>query len=121
MDGNVTILRVQASISGIVLTRPRSQEPNTDSRASYFTAKRATSLGVTGYVRNEDNGTVGPLWLAFYLLIVTQVTGEAQGDDDGLKSFLEIIKKGPPLASVTGVQTANVDLKEGEKSFVQYR
>jgi acylphosphatase len=61
---------------------------------------------VTGYVRNEDDGTV---------------TGEAQGDDDGLKSFLNDIKKGPPLASVTSVETKHVDVKEGEKSFAQRR
>lgn len=55
----------------------------------YFTQNIANSLGITGFVRNLYSGDV-----EIY----------AEGDENILKSFLEHIKKGPPLSNVINVQ-----------------
>lgn len=46
-----------------------------------------------------------------------QVKGEAQGSEDALKEFVSHLNKGPPAASVTGVEHENVDTKDGETGF----
>ncbi|KAL2122542.1 hypothetical protein VTJ04DRAFT_2997 [Mycothermus thermophilus] len=51
----------------------------------YFTQKRATELNITGWVRNTDNG---------------KVEGEAQGEEDAIKTFLKHIDNGPRHAHV---------------------
>ncbi|TID22061.1 hypothetical protein E6O75_ATG10855 [Venturia nashicola] len=68
-----------------------------------FTVKQAKSIGVTGYVQNASDGTV---------------KGEAQGSEDALKEFVSHLNKGPPAASVTGVEHGNVESKDGETGFV---
>jgi acylphosphatase len=50
-----------------------------------------------------------------------QVTGEAQGAEDMLKKFIQIINKGPPLAKVSEVEHTDVENKDGEKGFQQFR
>ncbi len=50
-----------------------------------FTARVARSLGVFGWVRNEKDGSVKIV---------------AEGEKKSLLSFLEKVKKGPPLARV---------------------
>jgi acylphosphatase len=52
---------------------------------------------------------------------LVQVTGEAQGSEDTLNKFLQIINEGPPLARVSGVEQSDVEKKEGEKGFQQFR
>ncbi|KAF2670748.1 Acylphosphatase [Microthyrium microscopicum] len=72
----------------------------------YYTAREANKIGVTGFVQNDDDGSV---------------SGEAQGDDQALKQFLEIVKKGPPAADVSDVTKSDIDSKEGESKFNQTR
>jgi len=38
-----------------------------------------------------------------------------------MKEFAKIIENGPPLARVTKVEQNDMDVKEGEAKFVQYR
>lgn len=46
-----------------------------------------------------------------------QVKGEAQGSEDALNEFVSHLNKGPPAASVTGVEHESVDTKDGETGF----
>lgn len=50
------------------------------------TKEIAYSLGLSGYVRNLENGNVEV---------------EAEGEDANIEKLIEWIKKGPPLAKVT--------------------
>ncbi len=56
-----------------------------------FAARRATELGLTGYVRNLPDGTV-------------EVVGE--GPRQELTALLETLKRGPPFGVVEKVDTA---------------
>ncbi|KAF2088403.1 Acylphosphatase [Saccharata proteae CBS 121410] len=69
-----------------------------------FTVKQANSIGVTGFVRNASDGSV---------------QGEAQGSDDQLKEFIQHLNKGPPAASVSGVEHSDIGPKQGEHGFSQ--
>ncbi len=51
--------------------------------------KKAQSLGVKGYVKNQTDGTV-------YI--------EAEGKEQQLNEYLKWCHKGPPLAKVTDVE-----------------
>ncbi|KAE9966072.1 hypothetical protein EG328_009197 [Venturia inaequalis] len=64
--------------------------------------RQAKSIGVTGYVQNASDGTV---------------KGEAQGSEDALNEFVSHLNRGPPAASVTGVEHESVDTKDGEAGF----
>jgi len=68
--------------------------------------KEANKIGVTGFIQNDDAGTV---------------SGEAQGDDSKLAEFLEVIQKGPPSAEVTSIEKNEITTKDGEKKFSQVR
>ncbi|KAI4259111.1 MAG: hypothetical protein LQ352_000905 [Teloschistes flavicans] len=67
-----------------------------------FTQSKASSYGLTGFVRNNSSD---------------QVEGEAQGDDESIQKLLKVLKSGPPAASVTKVDTSEIDAKKGESSF----
>ncbi|KAL8760844.1 MAG: hypothetical protein Q9184_002979 [Pyrenodesmia sp. 2 TL-2023] len=67
-----------------------------------FTQSKASSYGLTGWVKNTSGG---------------QVEGEAQGDDEGIQKLLKVLESGPPAASVTIVETSEIDVKEGESSY----
>ncbi|MFP4510617.1 MAG: acylphosphatase [Spirochaetota bacterium] len=54
----------------------------------YSTRQKAEELGITGWVRNEFDGTV---------LV------EAEGDDAAMSSFLSWLNDGPPPARVESV------------------
>ena len=54
-----------------------------------FTARHATNLGLTGYVRNTGSG---------------DVEVHAEGERDQLLKLVERIEKGPPSARVEEVQ-----------------
>ena len=75
-----THARLHAIVSGIV------QGVN----FRYYTQERARQLRLTGWVRNLADGTV-------------EVT--AEGPRPALEKLLEFLRRGPPAASVTGVQT----------------
>jgi len=55
----------------------------------YYTRLRARELGVTGYVRNNWDGTVEV---------------DAEGDKEALEELLEFLWEGPPAAVVTNVE-----------------
>ena len=46
-----------------------------------------------------------------------QVTGEAQGSHESVNKFVEHLNKGPPAASVSGVEHSEIEKKEGESGF----
>lgn len=43
--------------------------------------------------------------------------GEAQGDEEGIQKLLKVLDSGPSAATVTKVETSDIDLKEGESSY----
>ncbi|KAL8938918.1 MAG: hypothetical protein Q9216_003638 [Gyalolechia sp. 2 TL-2023] len=67
-----------------------------------FTESKASSYGLTGWVRNNAKN---------------QVEGEAQGDDEAIQKLLKFLESGPPAANVTKVDKSEMDVKEGESSF----
>ncbi|KAL8690356.1 MAG: hypothetical protein Q9218_004179 [Villophora microphyllina] len=67
-----------------------------------FTQSKASSFGLTGFVSNNSSD---------------QVEGEAQGDNESIQKLLKVLESGPPAASVTKVDTSEIDTKEGESSF----
>jgi len=68
----------------------------------YFAQKKATSYGLTGWVRNTAN---------------SKVEGEAQGEEDGLQKFLKDIDRGPTHAHVVKLEKSEIEVQEGESSF----
>ncbi|MFW6303870.1 MAG: acylphosphatase, partial [Candidatus Sumerlaeota bacterium] len=68
----------------------------------YFTERTASSMGLTGWVRNEPDGTVAI---------------EAQGDEDALTNFFEKVRKGPTFSDVTDLETDQIDPENGESGF----
>lgn len=68
-----------------------------------MTQQTARELGLTGWVRNERDGSV---------------VVEAQGDDEGLERLERWLHEGPSRAEVAGVETAGIDLAAGERDFV---
>ena len=56
-----------------------------------FTSRRATQLGLTGYVRNLPDGEV--------------VEVQAEGEREKLKKLISDLKVGPPRAGVKKVET----------------
>ncbi|KAI4124858.1 MAG: hypothetical protein LQ338_004584 [Usnochroma carphineum] len=93
--------RSKASIFGTERTFPFSEaKPLT--KSSSFTQSKASSYGLTGFVRNASGG---------------QVEGEAQGDDEAIQKLLKVLESGPPAATVTKVEKSEIDVKEGESSY----
>ncbi|KAH8675509.1 Acylphosphatase-like domain-containing protein [Xylariales sp. PMI_506] len=68
----------------------------------YFTRKKATEAGITGWVRNTDN---------------EKVEGEAQGTQDAIKQFLKDIDRGPTHAHVCKLDKEGRDVLDGETHF----
>lgn len=52
-------------------------------------------------------------------MLIPQVTGEAQGDDNQIQQFTQWLNKGPSAARVTGVEQSEIDPKQGESGFKQ--
>jgi acylphosphatase len=65
------------------------------------TRRLAQSRGVTGWVRNQDDGTV---------------EAHLEGDADAVESMIEWSRSGPSRAEVTGVDVREVD-PEGPSDF----
>ncbi|RDL39930.1 Acylphosphatase [Venustampulla echinocandica] len=68
----------------------------------YFTQKKATSYGLTGWVKNARNG---------------KVEGEAQGPDGNLQKLLKDLDAGPSLAHVTKLEKSEIEVQDGETGF----
>ncbi|MHB0885982.1 MAG: acylphosphatase [Bacillota bacterium] len=57
----------------------------------YYARRTAASLGVTGWVRNLQNG---------------RVEAVAEGEPDAVQAFVDWCHRGPPAARVTSVETS---------------
>lgn len=93
--------------------------------SSSFTQSKASSYGLTGWVENTSGGQVRlllkqhePQERRSRILTPSQVEGEAQGDDEGIQKLLKVLESGPPAASVTKVDKSEIDVKEGESSYM---
>ncbi|KAF4554608.1 Hypothetical protein D9617_4g003630 [Elsinoe fawcettii] len=69
-----------------------------------YTVKQASQAGVTGYVKNDSDGSV---------------TGEAQGSDSALSKFVQHLNMGPSAAKVDKVDVRDISTKDGESGFDQ--
>lgn len=69
-----------------------------------FAKERADSLGVFGYAKNLDDGTVEVV---------------AQGEEDTLKTFLESISAGPENAQVESLDIMWGKVEENYTAFDQ--
>ena len=49
--------------------------------------------------------------------LTAQVSGEAQGSEDGIKAFLKEINNGPSAAHVVKVEKEEIGVKNRESSF----
>nr|POE48151.1 acylphosphatase [Quercus suber] len=67
-----------------------------------WAASKASSLNVTGYAQNTDDGSV---------------VGEAQGDQGSLDKFVQHLNSGPEAAQVTQVEQKDIDTKSGDRGF----
>ncbi|KEF54789.1 uncharacterized protein A1O9_09231 [Exophiala aquamarina CBS 119918] len=83
---------------------PPSTDPhsNRHPQTSDFTQKKATSYGLTGYVKNTNDG---------------KVVGEAQGAEDALKKLKGDLNQGPRAAHVVKLEVRDIQTKDGEASF----
>lgn len=68
-----------------------------------FTQSRASSLGITGWVRNNFNGTVEVV---------------AEGEREDLEKLLKALRRGPRTANVTNVKS---EWKEARDEFGSFR
>lgn len=68
----------------------------------YFTEQEARRLGLTGWVRNHDDGSVRL---------------EAQGAEDAVDELVRWLHDGPGQARVDGVRVDAVDVRAGEADF----
>ena len=66
------------------------------------TVKEASRLGLTGWVRNEPDGSV---------------VLEAQGAKEAVERLLDWARKGPPGARVAGLDSDWVEEMAGEATF----
>lgn len=67
-----------------------------------FTQQKAKSYSITGFVKNESDGTV---------------RGEAQGAADALEKLKKDLNQGPKHAHVVRLEIRDVETKDGESSF----
>jgi acylphosphatase len=65
--------------------------------------RKAEELGLSGWVRNEADGSV---------------SAEAQGPEAQLAAFVAWCRQGPPHAEVERVETEELALRENSRSFV---
>ncbi len=69
----------------------------------YFTKEKASSLGVKGWVRNLPDG---------------RVECELEGSIDAVRALIDLLREGPRLAKVTGI---NVDWLEYTGKYKNFR
>ena len=70
------------------------------------TQEKAEALGLTGFVQNEDDGTV-------YL--------EAEGDEEALRKLEQWVHEGPTHAKVSRVDIKSIKELKGFDGFEQRR
>jgi DNA ligase D-like protein (predicted 3'-phosphoesterase) len=68
----------------------------------YTTVERARELGVLGWVRNEDDGSVGV---------------HAEGEEAAVEELLAFLREGPPGAAVEEVEVEPLKKTEGHEQF----
>ncbi|MBX7150513.1 acylphosphatase [bacterium] len=68
----------------------------------WFTHKRATELGLLGYVKNLDNGNV---------------YAEVEGNRETIDQLIELLKSGPRFSKVSDVM---VNWKEFQGEFLSF-
>lgn len=66
------------------------------------TADEARSRGLTGWVRNADDG---------------RVEAEVQGSRSAVDQLIDECRTGPPMASVDDVDVTEIDAVDGEERF----
>ena len=67
----------------------------------HYTKKKASELGLKGYAKNLENDDVEVV---------------IEGSEEKIKELIDFIKKGPGIASVTGIQVKH-KMTENFKSF----
>ena len=67
----------------------------------YFVLQEARALGVTGFARNQPDGSVEVV---------------AEGSDDSLKQLEERLREGPSFSSVSEVERQSIDAR-GDSDF----
>lgn len=68
----------------------------------HFTRSRAQELGISGWVRNLDDGSVEVM---------------ATGPENSMLSFIEILSHGPVSAYVKKIEQKEVPVVTGQDSF----
>ena len=68
----------------------------------FFCQTNATSLGLTGWIRNLSKG---------------DVEMEVQGDINKVNKFIEIINKGNRFIRIDNLDIKEIDVKDKEKRF----
>ncbi len=72
----------------------------------YFRAnaqEKARSLGLTGWIRNVEDGSV---------------EFEVQGSEDTIRQFLKWAEEGPPAARVDNIHIEEIPAVEEEEEFI---
>lgn len=67
----------------------------------YFVLKKAAALGVTGFARNREDGAVEVV---------------AEGSDEALSSFEQMLREGPAFAAVSDVERESITPR-GDSGF----
>lgn len=91
-DEHVSVVRRAATVTG------RVQGVS----FRWYTEQRARELGLTGWVRNHDDGSVRL---------------EAQGPEPAVAELVAWLQEGPAPARVVDVHVADVELRTGEAGF----
>ncbi|KAG4416738.1 hypothetical protein IFR04_010140 [Cadophora malorum] len=97
--------RVHGNVQGksrISVLSPNQFKKKSNLQFRYYTRKKATSYGVTGWVRNTPNN---------------KVEGEAQAEDDVLHKFMKDVESGPSHSTVDKVEKQETDVVDGETGF----
>lgn len=68
----------------------------------YFTQYEATKQQLTGWVKNNESGTVEL---------------EVQGNEEAIQSFIEKLHEGSPFAKVTNIEIKDITPIPNEKTF----
>ncbi|PJA45468.1 acylphosphatase [Candidatus Uhrbacteria bacterium CG_4_9_14_3_um_filter_50_9] len=71
----------------------------------YSAKQQADRLGITGWIRNLDDGTV---------------KARIHGSDDDVQVFLDWCKQGPVLAKVERVETSDVSSFDADSFSIHY-
>ncbi|ATY58469.1 acylphosphatase [Cordyceps militaris] len=87
----------------------------------YFTRKRAQAYGLTGWCRNtpDNKASAGPSRDSndMLTLILVQVQGEAQGEDDAVDKLIKDVDQGPRGATVVKLTQEARDVVADEAEF----